>query len=152
MARSRNHKIKKLQRYRDKLLQLIADLRGEIREHKILASRAQRELANDNNLRAYAILSGGRVEADEIDAMDKSQLITELTLVYKFLITERETFKELMRAAEVNDMLRLRALAAQIDYDISNHERIIGEVSLKSVYMRQAERDVRHERNSKMAK
>ena len=127
MAR-KNVKVKKLRRYRDKLIANNVNLRGELRQNDEFFREIRMALGREDYLRAYAVAA--RQDPDEevvltLDFVDKNELAKELTLVYKMLAVER-TFTESMRdAAMSRDILRLAALVADHQAEQIAHDKML---------------------------
>ena len=123
MAQTRNKKVAKLRGYRDKLILKTVDLEGKIRHLSEILRVIRKALQGEDTLRAYALASDPEcIEGWDFNSFnDKNELAKELTLVYKFLITEREFSDQIGKAAAQRDYLRVAALAAE--HRIAAHNR-----------------------------
>lgn len=128
MPRTRNKKVQKLRNYRDKLLVKITNLEGVVRHNIEVLSWIKKCMANDDNLRAYALASDPAAPHKELkEFIDKNEIAKELALAYRMLNVERRYTAEVQAAAQRRDYLRVAALSADHQAESIAHDKMLGE-------------------------
>jgi hypothetical protein len=137
MARTRNKKVIKLRKYRDKLLLRITELEAHMREANRTFSHIREALQEEDILRAYALASGEEFSVlsltckepvfsmYEVDSWTHThEIAKELTLVYRMLAVERNYTLELSKAVDKRDYLRAAALCADHLAEQTAHDKM----------------------------
>lgn len=122
---SRNKKVIKLRKYRDKLLEKITNMEGLVRYNREVFSMIRKCLAQDDNLRAYALASEEDTNDDLKDFTASNELAKELALVYRMLVVERKYTAEVQAAAQRRDYLRVAALSADHQAESIAHDKML---------------------------
>ena len=146
MARNKQKRINKIRKYRDKLLTRITDLEAFIRGYKITLIDIRAALHDNNVLRAAALST---MDADALEDVDKfretNELASELALVYRMLIVERQYAVDILKAANQRDYLRTAALCSSYKDEIAAHEKMLNEWSQEHGFTRSLRRSITNE-------
>ena len=125
MAR-KSAKLKKLRKYRDKLIADNVNLKGIIRLSEESFRQARVALSNADYIRTYAVLTRSDDSKElSLKFVDKNELAKELTLIYKMLAVERTYTDNMHRAAQNRDLLRILALTADHEAEVSAHDKLL---------------------------
>lgn len=150
MARNNRKRLKKLQKYRDKLLIKTVRLEGEIRQHKESFSMIRKALSRDpsDTLRAYTLSTAGIDDVtSQHDPMwiSANELAKELALVYRFMNVEREYVAQIMTAVSHRDYLRIAALTAMHHEEMIEHDALLQDLSQQNGFTRKLRKEVQDE-------
>ena len=130
MARTRNKKILKLRKYRDKLLVLLSEKEKVLREQQELFSMIRMALTKDEHLRAYTLAQGDD-DPDLQGFRHLNNIIKELVIVIRYLAVERTYTQQLDDAVDKNDWLRAKALCSQHKEETKSHDLILSEMEYR---------------------
>ena len=136
MARTRSKKVNKLRAYRDKLLERITNLEGDVRHNQGVLWEIRKALQQENHLRAYALASDEEGSQQVLRHVKVNELAKELALIYRMLIVERNYTEEVQVAARHRDYLRVAALCADHEAETSAHDKMLVRWSKDNGYTR----------------
>ena len=119
-SKRKNKTVVKLRKYRDKLIAEREVLNAEIRESTERFSQIRHALQKNDSLRAYALAGMARLDPSFYRI---NTTITELTILYRYLVFERDFTQQIYHALMQNDLLRARALIAQHVEDAKEHDK-----------------------------